>query len=93
MRQARPAGRGDGQSSTRMGAYSPSPACLHLYGLASRKQKKIRIPGAGRPGRKGKEINRGYGRCIDTCPRHRPLPAPEATHIRHPARTGKLGAS
>ena len=40
-----------------------------------------------------KKSIRGYGRCIDTCPRHRPLPAPEAAHIRHPARTGKLGAS
>ena len=40
-----------------------------------------------------KKSIRGYGRCIDTCPRHRPLPAPEAAHIRHLARTGKLGAS
>lgn len=55
MRQARPAGRGDGQSSSRGGAYSPPPACLHLYGLTSRKQKDIRIPGAGRPETKGKE--------------------------------------
>ena len=54
MRQARPAGRGDGQSSSLTGAYSPSPACLHLTGLAFRKQKNIRIPGAGRLGTKGK---------------------------------------
>ncbi len=40
-----------------------------------------------------KKSIRGYGRCIDTCPRHRPLPAPEAAHIRHPAWTGKLRAS
>lgn len=40
-----------------------------------------------------KKSIRGYGRCIDTCPRHRPLPASEAAHIRHPARTGKLRAS
>ena len=53
MRQARPAGRGGGQSSSRAGVYSPSPACLHLIGLAFRKQKNIRIPGAGRPGIKG----------------------------------------
>ena len=30
--------QGDGQSSSQSGAYSPSPACLHLYGLAFRKQ-------------------------------------------------------
>ena len=54
MRQARPAGRGGGQSSSRTGSYCPSPACLHLTGFAFRKQKNIRIPGAGRPGTKGK---------------------------------------
>ena len=34
-----------------------------------------------------------YGRCIDSGPSHRPQPAVEAAHIRHPARTGQLGAS
>ena len=45
MRQAIPAGRGDGQSSSRKGAYSPSPACLHLPAGLSQSRKKHASPG------------------------------------------------
>ena len=59
----------------------------------SESRKKYASPGPeGLEERETKSF-RGYGRCFDTCPRHRPLPAPEAAHIRYPARTGKLGAS
>ena len=47
--------RGDGQSSSRTGAYSPLPACLHLTGFAFPKQKNKRIPGAGRPEQREKK--------------------------------------
>ena len=43
MLSSQPAERGDGQSSFLAGVYSPSQACLHLAGLAIRKQKKIRL--------------------------------------------------
>ena len=54
MRQARPAKQGRRTIFLLTGEYSLSPACLHLTGLAFRKQKNIRIPGAGRPLNKGK---------------------------------------
>ena len=55
MRQAIPAGRGDGQSSSRKGAYSPSPACLHLPAGLSQSRKKHASPGPESPEHKGKE--------------------------------------
>ena len=59
----------------------------------SESRKTYASPGPEGLEEREKKSIRGYGRCIDTCPRHRPLPAPEAAHIRHPARIGKLGAS
>ena len=57
MRQARPAKQGRRTIFLLTGEYSLTPACLHLTGLAFRKQKNIRIPGAGRPGTEGKEMS------------------------------------
>ena len=54
MRQARPAGRGGGQSSSRTGSYCPSPACLHLTGLAFRKAEKYTHPRGRKARNKGK---------------------------------------
>ena len=65
----------------------------YISGRAFPKQKNTRIPGAGRSGTEGRRIKvQGYGRWIDPGPCHRPLPGSEAAHIRHPARTGQLGA-
>ena len=55
MRQAKPAGRGDGQSSSLTGAYSPSPACLHLPAGLSKSRKIHASPGPESPEHKGKE--------------------------------------
>jgi hypothetical protein len=88
MRQARPAGRGDGQSSFHW---------ERIVRLLLASIHRIRFPKAEKythpRGRKDRNIREkksilGYGRCIDSGPRHRPLPAVEAAHIRHPARHG-----
>ena len=45
---------GESDNLPPMGAYCPPPACLHLQDSFFRKQKNIRIPGAGKTGTKGK---------------------------------------
>ena len=94
MRQARPAGRG------RRTIFLPVGSVFSVSGLPSsmwtrfpKAEKKYASPGPEGLEEREKKSIRGYGRCIDTCPRHRPLPALQASHIRHPPRTGKLGAS
>lgn len=86
-------GRGDGQSSSlRERILRLRLAFIFRPGFP--KAEKSRIPGAGKSGTLGKRIkDKGYGRWIDSCPCHRPLPGAKAAHIRHTARDGQLGAS
>ncbi len=49
-----PRSRGDGQSSSRTGAYSPSPACLHLSGIRFPKAEKYTHPRVRKGRNKGK---------------------------------------
>ena len=93
MRQAKPAGREtDNLPPSRERILRPRLAFIYM-GSLSESSKIYASPGPEGLEEREKKSIRGYGRCIDTCPRHRPLPALEAAHIRHPARTGKLGAS
>ena len=62
--------------------------------LSFPKAEKYTYPRGRKVRNEGKRIKvRGYGRCIDPDPCHRPLPGTEAAHIRHSARDGQLGSS
>ena len=92
MRQARPALRGDGQSSSRRERILRLRLAF-IFRLGFPKAEKHTHPRGRKVRNEGKRIKvQGYGRCIDPDPYHRPLPGAQAAHIRHPARTGQLGA-
>jgi len=90
MRQARPALRGDGQSSSlRERILRLRLAFIFRQGFPE--AEKYTHPRGRKVRNEGKRIKvQGYGRCIDPGPCHRPLPGAQAAHIRHPARTGQL---
>ena len=93
MRQARPANRGDGQSSSlRERILRLRLAFIFRSGFP--KAEKYTHPLGRKVRNEGKRIKvQSYGRCIDPGPCHRPLPGAQAAHIRHPAWAGQLGAS
>ena len=93
MRQARPDLRVDGQSSSgRERILRHRLAFIFRPGFP--KAEKYTHPRGRKVRNEGKRIkDQGYGRCIDPCPRNRPLPGTQAAYIRHPTRTGQLGAS
>jgi len=92
MRQARPALRGDGQSSSQRERILRL-RLVFIFRPGFTEAEKHTHPRGRKVRNKGKRIKvQGYGRCIDTCPRNRPLPGTQAAYIRHPTRTGQLGA-
>ena len=59
----------------------------------SESRKIYASPGPESLERREKKQVRDYGRCIDSRPNHRPLPALKAVDSRYPARLWQLGAS